>query len=106
MRSLVPWLICLPRIVTKGFQSVLDKYPQLTVVQGEGNWNNTDSYNRTSGPYDQIWRSGCRYLCPYPRYHGVSGVVSAVENAGKNPADYFISGICIGKRRNRTAETR
>ena len=29
-----------------GLMSVLDQYPQLTVAQGEGNWNNGDSYAR------------------------------------------------------------
>ena len=76
--------------------SVLEQYPQLTVEQGEGNWNNEDSYARCS---DLLARHGDKVVGIYVHTPDImgSGVVSAVENAGLNPADYFISGICIGK---------
>lgn len=79
-----------------GLMSVLDQYPQLTVVQGEGNWNNDDSYARAS---DLLARYGDQVVGIYVHTPDImgSGVVSAVENANLNPADYFISGICIGK---------
>ena len=80
----------------EGLMSVLDQYPQLTVEQGEGNWNNDDSYARCS---DLLARYGDQVVGIYVHTPDImgSGVVSAVENAGLNPADYFISGICIGK---------
>lgn len=79
-----------------GLMSVLEQYPQLTVEQGEGNWNNDDSYARCS---DLLARHGDKVVGIYVHTPDImgSGVVSAVENAGLNPADYFISGICIGK---------
>ena len=79
----------------EGFSSVLDQYPQLTVVQGEGDWNNDDSYARTS---DLLTRYGDDVLGIYVHTPDImgSGAVAAVEAAGLDPADYFISGICIG----------
>ncbi|MEL7648687.1 MAG: sugar ABC transporter substrate-binding protein [Sedimentibacter sp.] len=78
-----------------GFIKVMEEYPQLTVVQGEGKWNNDDSYNRTS---DLLTRYGDEVVAVYVQTPDImgSGAVAAIENAGKNPADYFISGICIG----------
>ncbi|MDO4975646.1 MAG: sugar ABC transporter substrate-binding protein [Eubacteriales bacterium] len=78
-----------------GFMSVMEQYPQLKIVQGEGHWNNDDSYARTA---DLLTRYGDEVVgvyCHTPDIMG-SGVVSAIEAADKNPADYFISGICIG----------
>ena len=68
----------------------------LTVAQGEGNWNNDDSYARAS---DLLNLHGDKVLGIYVHTPDImgSGVVNAVENANLNPADYFISGICIGK---------
>ena len=79
-----------------GMMSVLEQYPQLTIAQGEGNWNNDDSYARAS---DLLNLHGDKVLGIYVHTPDImgSGVVNAVENAGLNPADYFISGICIGK---------
>ena len=79
-----------------GLMSVLEQYPQLTVAQGEGNWNNDDSYARAS---DLLNLHGDKVLGIYVHTPDImgSGVVNAVENANLNPADYFISGICIGK---------
>ena len=80
----------------EGFSSVMEQYPQLTVVQGEGNWNNDDSYARTS---DLLTRYGDDVVGIYVHTPDImgSGAVAAVEAAGLDPADYFISGICIGK---------
>ena len=80
----------------EGLMSVLEQYPQLTVAQGEGNWNNDDSYARAS---DLLARYGDQVVGIYVHTPDImgSGVISAVETANLNPADYFISGICIGK---------
>ncbi|AKL94755.1 ribose ABC transport system substrate binding protein RbsB [Clostridium aceticum] len=79
-----------------GFTNIMKQYPQLTLVQGEGNWNNDDSYNRAS---DLLTRYGDEVVGIYVHTPDImgAGVVAAVENAGKNPGDYFISGICLGK---------
>jgi ribose transport system substrate-binding protein len=80
----------------EGFTNVVSQYPQLTVVQGEGNWNNDDSYSRTS---DLLTRYGDDVKGIYVQTPDImgAGAVAAVEAAGLDPADYFISGICIGK---------
>jgi len=79
-----------------GFQRVMDEYPQLTVVQGDGNWNNEESLARTS---ELMTKYGDEVVGVYVHTPDImgSGAVSAIEAAGKDPADYFISGICIGK---------
>lgn len=79
-----------------GLMNVLEEYPQLTVVQGEGNWNNEDSYARTSDLLTRYADDVVGIYVHTPDIMG-SGAVSAVEAAGLDPADYFISGICIGK---------
>lgn len=78
-----------------GFSSVMDQYPQLTVVQGDGNWNNEDSYARTA---DLLTAHGNDVVGIYVHTPDImgAGAVAAVEGAGLVPADYFISGICIG----------
>lgn len=80
----------------EGFDNVVSQYPQLTVVQGDGNWNNDESYARTS---DLLTRYGEDVVGIYVHTPDImgSGAVAAVEAANLNPADYFISGICIGK---------
>ncbi len=80
---------------TKGFQSVVSQYPQLTVVQGEGKWNNDDSHQRTS---DLLTRYGKEVLGIYVHTPDIMGpgVVTAIEAAGLKPADYGITGICMG----------
>ena len=77
------------------FAKVMSQYPQVTVAQGEGNWNNDDSYARAS---DLLTRYGDEVLGIYVHTPDImgSGVVAAVEAAGLDPTDYFISGICIG----------
>lgn len=80
----------------EGFMRVMDEYPQLTISQGEGHWNDDDSFARTS---DLFTRHGDDIVAVYVHTPDImgAGVVSAIENAGRNPADYFISGICLGK---------
>ncbi|MCL2496225.1 MAG: substrate-binding domain-containing protein [Clostridiales bacterium] len=78
-----------------GVKQVIDQYPQLTLVQGEGKWFNEDAYARTA---DLLTRYGDEVVgiyCQTPDIMG-SGTVAAVESVGRNPSDYFISGICIG----------
>ena len=80
---------------SKGFKSVIDKYPQLTIAQGEGKWNNVDSHNITA---DLLTRSGEKVLAIYVQTPDImgAGAVSAIEAAGLDPKDYGICGICIG----------
>ena len=80
---------------TKGFNSVLKQHPQLTVVQGEGKWNNTDANTKIT---DMLTRHGKKVLGIYvqtPDLMG-SGAVAAIEAAGFQAKDYGICGICIG----------
>jgi len=80
---------------SKGFKSVIDKYSQLTIAQGEGKWNNDDSHNRTA---DLLTRFRGKVLGVYVQTPDIMGVgaVSAIEGAGLNPKDYGICGICVG----------
>jgi ribose transport system substrate-binding protein len=80
---------------TSGFNSVLEKYPQLQVVQGEGKWNNTDSHAKAS---DLITRYGDKIKGIYVQTPDImaAGVISAIEAAGLDPVNYGICGICIG----------
>jgi ribose transport system substrate-binding protein len=80
---------------TKGFQSVISQYPQLTVVQGEGKWNNDDSHKRAS---DLLTRYGEEVKGIYVHTPDIMGpgVVTAIEAAGLKPKDYGITGICMG----------
>lgn len=80
---------------TEGFNSVLSKYPQLEIAQGEGKWNNTDSHAVTS---DLLTRFGKRVVGIYVQTPDIMGpgVVAAIEAAGLDSADYGICGICIG----------
>ncbi len=80
---------------TEGFNSVLSKYPQLTIAQGEGKWNNTDAHAVTS---DLLTRFGSKIVGIYVQTPDIMGpgVVAAIEAAGLDAVDYGISGICIG----------
>jgi len=79
----------------KGFHAVVDQYKQLTVAQGEGKWNNIDSFERTS---DLLMRYGDKVVGIYVHTPDIMapGVVQAIDQAGLNPADYNITGICMG----------
>lgn len=78
-----------------GFTSVIKNYPQLTVVQGEGQWDNTISHERAS---DLLTRYGDEVLGIYVHTPDIMapGVVTAIESHKLDPADYGIAGICIG----------
>jgi ribose transport system substrate-binding protein len=78
-----------------GFHSVVDQYKQLTVVQGEGKWDNINSFERTS---DLLMRHRGKVVGIYVHTPDIMapGVVQAIEQAGLNPADYSITGICMG----------
>jgi ribose transport system substrate-binding protein len=81
--------------VSKGFKSVMDKYPQLTIAEGEGKWNNIDSHDRTADLLTRFKRKVLGIYVDTPDIMGV-GAVSAIEAAGLDPKDYGICGICIG----------
>ncbi|MEW5815951.1 MAG: sugar ABC transporter substrate-binding protein, partial [Spirochaetota bacterium] len=80
---------------TEGFHSVIDFYKKIEVVQGEGKWNNEDSFERTS---NLLMRYGKSVIGIYVHTPDIMapGVVKAIEQAGYNPADYSITGICMG----------
>ncbi|MBW1712159.1 MAG: sugar ABC transporter substrate-binding protein [Deltaproteobacteria bacterium] len=80
---------------TSGLHSVLDQYKQLEVVQGEGKWNNIDSFKRAS---DLLTRHRGKVVGIYVHTPDIMGpgVVQAVEKAGLDPAQFSISGICMG----------
>lgn len=80
---------------TSGFMSVVGQYPQLTVVQGEGKWNNVDANERAS---DLLTRYGDDVLGIYVHTPDIMGpgVVSAIESAGRDARNYGITGICMG----------
>lgn len=79
----------------KGFHSVIDQYKQVTVAQGEGKWDNIHSFERTS---DLLMRYGDKVVGIYVHTPDIMapGVVQAIEQAKRNPGDYFITGICMG----------
>jgi len=80
---------------TEGFSSVLSRFPQLEIAQGEGKWNNTDSHAVVS---DLLTRFGNRVLGIYVQTPDIMGpgAVAAIEAAGLDAADFGIAGICIG----------
>jgi ribose transport system substrate-binding protein len=80
---------------TQGFHSVIDKYKQLTVVQGEGKWDNMVSFERTS---DLLMRHKEKVVGIYVHTPDIMapGVVRAIEQAGLKPSNYSIAGICMG----------
>lgn len=79
----------------KGFKSVIDKYPQLTIAQGESKWTNIGSHDRTA---DLLTRFKGKVLGVYVETPDILGIgaVSAIEAAGLDPKDYGICGICMG----------
>jgi ribose transport system substrate-binding protein len=83
------------RAATEGFRSVVDRYPQLRVVQGDGKWNNIDSHERT---LDLLTRHGGTVRGIYVQTPDIMGpgVVEAIKAANRNPADYGITGIWMG----------
>jgi ribose transport system substrate-binding protein len=80
---------------SKGLKLVIDQYPQLTIVQGEGKWFNEDAFSRTADLLTRYGEEVVGIYCQTPDIMG-SGTVAAVESVGRDPKNYFISGICIG----------
>lgn len=82
-------------LLTKGFNNVISQYPQLTVAEGEGKWNNDDSYLRTA---ELLTRYGDEVLGVYVQTPDImgQGAVRAIETAGLDPRNYGVSGIHIG----------
>jgi ribose transport system substrate-binding protein len=78
-----------------GFHSVIDAYKGIQVAQGEGKWDNENSFQRTT---DLLTRYGKKVIGIYVHTPDIMapGVVKAIEQAKLNPKDYFISGICMG----------
>jgi ribose transport system substrate-binding protein len=78
-----------------GFHSVIDAYKGIQVVQGEGKWENEISFQRTT---ELLTKYGKQVIGIYVHTPDimVTGVVKAVEQAKMNPADFAITGICMG----------
>ncbi len=83
------------RAATEGFMSVVGQYPQLRVVQGDGQWNNIDSHERAT---DLLTRHGDDVVGVYVQTPDIMGpgVVEAIIGAGKDPADFGITGTWMG----------
>ncbi|MCE5236522.1 MAG: sugar ABC transporter substrate-binding protein [Clostridiaceae bacterium] len=79
----------------EGFKNIISQYPQLTVVEGEGKWENDSAYTVTANMLTRVGSDVVAVYCHTPDCQA-AGVISAIENAGLNPADLFVSGICIG----------
>lgn len=82
-------------ISTAGFHSVIDKYPQLKVVQGNGNWNNDDSFRETANFMTRFGGEVKALFVHTPDIMGV-GAINAVRQAGFDPKTIVSSGLCIG----------
>jgi ribose transport system substrate-binding protein len=78
-----------------GFHAVLDAYKGIQVVQGEGKWDNDASFQRTT---ELLTKYGKQVIGIYVHTPDImaTGVVKAVEQAKLKPADFFITGICMG----------
>jgi len=80
---------------SKGFHSVIDQYKELTVVQGDSQWNNDDAFRIVS---DFITRYGDKVVAVYvhaPDCMG-TGTINAIKRAGMDPKKIVTAGICIG----------
>jgi ribose transport system substrate-binding protein len=80
---------------TEGLNSVITNYPQLEVVQGEGKWNNEDSFNRTT---DLLMRFGDEVVAFYIHTPDIMspGVISAIEKQDYDPSKFSITGVWAG----------
>ena len=78
-----------------GLRAVVDQYPQLTIVTGEGHYNNVDTHRITT---DLLTRHGDEIVAIWVETPDIMGLgaVEAIEAAGFDPKDYHISGICMG----------
>jgi ribose transport system substrate-binding protein len=79
----------------KGSHGVFDKYPQLTIATGEGNWNNDDSFRRTADLLTKYGDQVVAVYCQTPDIMGL-GTVNAIKQAGLDPKKFATAGICIG----------
>lgn len=81
--------------IDEGFKKAMAQYPQLTIVEGEGKWDNDSAYTVTANMLTRVGSDVVAVFCHTPDCQG-AGAISAIENAGLNPADLFVSGVCIG----------
>lgn len=83
---------------SQGFHEVMDPYKrQLKVFQADGQWNQKIARSRTAellAAHEGMERRVRGIFVHTPDLMG-AGVVQAIEEADRNPADYFISGICL-----------
>lgn len=80
---------------SEGFHSAIDQYKELTVVQGDGQWNNDDAFRIVS---DFITRFGDKVVAVYvhtPDCMGV-GTINAIKRAGMDTKKIVTAGVCIG----------
>ncbi len=82
-------------VSSQGFHSVIDKYPQLKVVQGNGNWNNDDSFRETANFMTRFGGEVKALFVHTPDIMGV-GAINAIKQAGFDPKNIVSSGLCIG----------
>jgi ribose transport system substrate-binding protein len=80
---------------SKGFHSVVDQYKELTVIQGEGGWNNDKSFSLVS---DFLTRFGDQVVAIYVHTPDVmgTGVAKAVKESGLDSKKIVKAGYCIG----------
>ena len=80
---------------SKGFHSVVDQYKELTVVQGEGGWNNDQSFSLVS---DFLTRFKDQVVAIYVHTPDVmgTGVAKAVQESGLDSKEIVKAGYCIG----------
>jgi len=72
----------------RGFHSIVDEYPQLTFVEGEGNWNPTDAGSVAA---DLLTAYGDEIIAVYIMYDLMApGVIPAIEAAGYDSKDLVI----------------
>jgi ribose transport system substrate-binding protein len=86
---------CFSQDIGKGFHDVIDKYPQLKCVMGEGKWDNQVTFERVS---DLLVRWGDEVVAIYvytPDVMG-TGAVNAVESADYDPKKFVMTGVCMG----------
>lgn len=83
------------RAASEGFMSVVGRYPQLSVAQGDGQWNNIDAHERTT---DLLTRHGDEVVAVYVQTPDIMGpgAVEAIIGAGGDPAEYGITGTWMG----------
>ena len=91
----VSYSILWSQTILEGFDQVISQYPQLEIAQGEGHDSNIDTNEVVS---DLLTKHGDKVIGIYTDTAETQavGAASAVEAAGLDPADFFISGYCMG----------